>query len=72
MKNSLNGSTLKPSGIIDGEATKTQKFQKVFDQLKSIAIVRRNILKEKELVIMSTISLIWFLAFFYFVLFVFT
>jgi hypothetical protein len=72
MKNSLNGSTLKPSGIIDGEATKTQKFQKVFDQFKSIAIARHKIFKEKELLIMSSISLIWFVTFFYFVLFVFT
>ncbi len=72
MKKSLNGTALEPSIIIDRETTKSKKFDSVFDWIKSNVIEKHNILKDKELLLMSSISIIWFLAFFYFLLFVFT
>jgi hypothetical protein len=72
MKKSTNGTVLEPSEIIDGDVTQSKKFKRVYNRIKSNVIEKHNILKEKELFIMSLISFIWFFAFFYFVLFVFT
>ena len=72
MKNSVNGSALKPSGILNGDVTKSKKFSRVYDWINSNVIDQHGILKDKELLFMSSLSIVWFFAFFYFVLFVFT
>lgn len=72
MKKSSNGTVLDPTGIIEKDITKSKTYDRLFDQRKSNVIEKHNILKEKELLIMSSISVIWFITFFYFLLFVFT
>ena len=72
MKKSANGTVLEPPSIIEKDITKSNTYDRLFDQKKTNVIEKHNILQEKELLIMSTISLIWFFAFLYFLLFVFT
>ena len=72
MKNSVNGSALKSSGILERDASKSKKFSQVYDWIISNAAEQSSILKDKELILMSSLSIVWFFAFFYFVLFVFT
>jgi hypothetical protein len=72
MKNSTNGTVLKPSDIISGNVTKSKKYDGVYDRSKSNIIEKYNILNDKELLFMSSISFVWFIAFFYSVLYVFT
>jgi hypothetical protein len=72
MKNSTNGTVLKPSDIISGDVTKSKKSDGVYDRSKSNIIEKYNILNDKELLFMSSISFVWFIAFFYSVLYVFT
>ncbi len=72
MKNSMNGTVLEPSGIISGDVVKSRKYERVHTSSKTDIIEKHNILKEKELLFMLSMSFIWFFAFFYFVLYVFT
>lgn len=72
MKKSTNGTVLDPHAIIDKDITKSKTYDRLFDQRKTNVIEKHNIFKEKELLIMSSISLIWFFTFLYFLLFVFT
>ncbi len=72
MKNSMNGTVLEPSGIIAGNVDKSRKYERVHTLSKTNIIGKHNILKEKELLFMLSMSFIWFFAFFYFVLYVFT
>ena len=72
MKNSMNGTVLEPSGIIAGDVVKSRKYERVHTSSKTNIIEKHNILKEKELLFMLSMSIIWFFAFFYFVLYVFT
>jgi len=71
MKKSNNVTVLEPSGIA-GDVTKSKKYERVLDLNKSNMHEKYNILKEKELLFMLSMSFIWFIAFFYFVLYVFT
>jgi hypothetical protein len=72
MKNSTNGTVLEPSDIISGDVTKSKKYDGVYDRSKSNIIEKYNILNDKELLFLSSISFVWFIAFFYSVLYVFT
>jgi hypothetical protein len=72
MEKSTNGTVIKPSEIIVGDVAKSKKYDRVYNRIKSEIIAKYNILWEKELLFMSSIIFIWFFAFFYFVLFVFT
>ena len=72
MKKSTNGSVLDPPAIIEKDITKSKTYDKLFDQRKTNVIEKHNILQEKELLIMSSISLVWFFTFLYFLLYVFT
>ena len=72
MKNSMNGTVLNPSGIIEGDVAQSRKYERVQTRSKTNILEKHNILKEKELLFMLSMSIIWFFAFFYFVLYVFT
>ena len=72
MKNSMNGTVLEPPGIIEGDVAKSRKYERVHTRSKTNIIEKHNILREKELLFMLSMSIIWFFAFFYFVLYVFT
>jgi len=72
MKNSVNGSALKPSGILDGDTLESKKYRRVYDWIITDVVDRHSILKDKALILMVTASIAWFFAFFYFVLFIFT
>jgi len=72
MKNSVNGSALKSSSILERNASKSKKFSQVYDWITSSAADQDGILKDKVLILMSSLSILWFFAFFYCVLFVFT
>lgn len=72
MKKSINGTVLEPFDIIAGDVVKSKKYERVHDSSKSNILEKYNILKEKELLFMLSMGFIWFLAFFYFVLYVFT
>lgn len=71
MKKSNNVTVLEPSDIA-GDVTKSKKYERVHDLSKSNILEKYNIFKEKELLFMLSMSFIWFFAFFYFVLYVFT
>ena len=72
MKKSINGTVLEPFGILAGDAAKSKKYERVHSLSKTNILDKYNILKEKELLFMLSMSAIWFFAFFYFVLYVFT
>ncbi len=72
MKKSINGTVLEPFGILVGDAAKSEKYEKVHTRSKRNILEKYNILKEKELFFMLSMSFIWFFAFFYFVIYVFT
>lgn len=72
MKKSMNGTVLEPFGTIAGDVAKYEKYERVHDRSKSNIIEKHNIFKEKALIFMLSMGFIWFFAFFYFVLYVFT
>ena len=72
MKKSTNGTVLEPPGIIERDVTKSKTYKRIPDRSKSNIIEKQNILRDKELIIMTSISIVWFVTFFYFLLFVFT
>ena len=72
MKKSTNGTVLPSPGIIEKDFTKSRTYERAFEERESNVIGKLEILKDRELLFMSSISFIWFIAFFYSVLFVFT
>ena len=72
MKNPMNGIVLEPSAIIDGDVAKSKKYERVHTRSKTNILEKHKILKEKGLLFMFSMSSIWFFAFIYFILYVFT
>ena len=72
MKKSTRGTVLKPSKIIGGDVSNSKKYDAESDRGKSNIFEKHKILKDKELLFMSSVSIVWFIAFYYFILYVFT